>query len=93
MNPLLHHQSTFYSRREVVSDFQRQTDPEAAPGPPVKGDAVSTLMDVSERFMLKGSVISRHRSVVEHSLLRFLALGIGMPKSVSLSCMKMRFDA
>ena len=53
MNPLLHHQSTFYSRREVVSDFQRQTDPEAAPGPPVKGDAVSTLMDVSERFMLK----------------------------------------
>ena len=62
MSPL-HHQSTFYSRREVVSDFQRQTDPEAAPGPPVKGDAVSTLMDVSERFMLKGrdcQVISCH---------------------------------
>ena len=53
MNPLLHHQSTFYSRRDVVSDFQRQKDPESAPGPPVKGDAVSTLMDVSERFMLK----------------------------------------
>ena len=57
MNPLLHRQSTFYSRREVVSDFQRQTDPEAAPGPPVKGDAVSTLMDVSERFMLKGRAL------------------------------------
>ena len=59
-----------------MSDFQRQTDPEAAPGPPVKGDAVSTLMDVSERFMLKGGVISRQRYVAEHSSLKYLCVGI-----------------
>ena len=53
-------QTTFYSRKEVVADFQRQTNPELAAGPPVKGDAMSALMDVSERFMQKGrySVLS-----------------------------------
>ena len=47
-------QTTFYSRKEIVYDFQRQTNPDLAPGPPVKGDALSALMDVSERFMQKG---------------------------------------
>ena len=53
-------QTTFYSRKEIVYDFQRQTNPDLAPGPPVKGDALSALMDVSERFMQKGrhSVLS-----------------------------------
>ena len=46
-------QSTFYSRKEVVYDFQRQTDPDLVPGPPVKGEALTSLMDVSERFMQK----------------------------------------
>ena len=47
-------QTTFYSRKEIVYDFQRQTNSDLAPGPPVKGDALSALMDVSERFMQKG---------------------------------------
>lgn len=43
-----------------MSDFQRQTNPDLPPGPPMKGDALMALMDVSERFMLKGrcSVLS-----------------------------------
>jgi hypothetical protein len=45
--------STIYSRKEVMADFQSQSDPDIPPGPKLNKDAQSALMDVSQRFMQK----------------------------------------
>ncbi len=45
--------SSTYSRKDVLRAFQHESDPDTPPGPRLKKDAESALMEISERFVQK----------------------------------------